>query len=64
MRINYPHTKTVFQYAPDQKSFIDKYDSIRQAAKLTGISRDYLTKCLNQGKLVHNKWFFSYIAPA
>jgi hypothetical protein len=60
MRVNHPHTKTVFQYASDQITFIAKYDSIRQAATLTGISTGYLTRCLNQGNLVHGKLFFSF----
>jgi len=63
MRVNHPHTKTPRRgYASDQITFIAKYDSIRQAAKLTGISTGYLTPCLNQGKLAHGKWFFSYTA--
>lgn len=64
MRNNHPHTKAVFQYASDQITLIAKYDSIRQAAKLIGISTGYLTRCLNQGKLAHGKWFFSYTASA
>ena len=63
MRVNHSHTKLVFQYAYDQITFIDKYDSIRQAVKLTGISRGYLCRCISEGTLVHGKWFFSYSAP-
>jgi len=59
MRVNHPHTKAVYQYTQDKKEFIAKYNSIRQAAELTGISRGYLTRCLNQGILAHGKWFFS-----
>jgi group I intron endonuclease len=64
MRVNHPHTKRVYQYGLDQLTLISQFDSIRQAAELTGISRKYLTKCLNQGILAHGKWFFSYTVPA
>jgi group I intron endonuclease len=63
MRKNHPHTKPIFQYASDQITLITKFDSIRQAAILTGISRSYLSLCLNQGKLAHGKWFFSFSPP-
>lgn len=59
MRVNHPHTKAVYQYTQDQKEFIAKYDSIRQAAELTGISRVYISKCIKTGILAHGKWFFS-----
>jgi group I intron endonuclease len=59
MRTNHPHTKRVYQYTSDKVTFVAVYDSIRQAAELTGISRGYLTRCLNQGILAHGKWFFS-----
>jgi group I intron endonuclease len=60
MRVNHPHTKVVFQYSSDRLTFIAKFDSISLAAELIGVSRGYLTRCLNQGNLVHGKWFFSY----
>jgi group I intron endonuclease len=59
MRVNHPHTKAVYQYTQDKKEFIAKYDSIRQAAELTGISRNYISLCIKQEKLAHGKWFFS-----
>jgi group I intron endonuclease len=59
MRVNHSHTKTVFQYTSDKMTLVANFDSIRQAAKVTGISRDYLSLCLKQGKLAHDKWFFS-----
>lgn len=59
MRVNHPHTKAIYQYTQDKKEFIAKYDSIRQAAELTGISRSYISKCLKTGILAHGKWFFS-----
>jgi group I intron endonuclease len=59
MRVNHPHTKAIYQYTQDKKEFIAKYDSIRQAAELTGISRNYISKCIKTGILAHGKWFFS-----
>jgi group I intron endonuclease len=59
MRTNHPHTKALFQYNSDQTTLVAKYDSIRQAAKLSGISRDYISKCLKTGALAHGKWYFS-----
>jgi hypothetical protein len=64
MRVNHPHTKTIYQYASDKITFIAKFDSIRQASQLTGISRGHLTKCLKQGKQVYGKWFFSFTGPS
>jgi group I intron endonuclease len=63
MRANHPHTKRVYQYDLDRLTLISQYDSIRQAAKLTGISRAYLCRCLSENTLVCGKWFFSYSAP-
>ncbi|RGB21507.1 GIY-YIG endonuclease [Rhizophagus diaphanus] len=59
MRVNHPHTKAVFQYTQDKKELIAKYDSIRQAAEITGISRNYISKCIKDGILAHGKWVFS-----
>lgn len=59
MRTNHPHTKPVFQYDSDKITLVAKYDSIRQAAELTGISRNYISKCVKAGILAHGKWFFS-----
>jgi group I intron endonuclease len=59
MRTNHPHTKRVYQYDLDRLTLISQFDSIRQAAEFVGVSRGYLTRCLNKGELVHNKWFFS-----
>lgn len=59
MRTNHPHTKCVYQYDLDRLTLISQFDSIRQAAEFVGVSRGYLTRCLNKGELVHNKWFFS-----
>lgn len=64
MRLNHPHTKRVYQYDLDRVTLISQFDSIRQAAELTGVSRSYLSKCLKAGKLVHGKWFFSITPPA
>jgi group I intron endonuclease len=59
MRVNHPRTRPVLQYTSDKVNLIAKYDSIRQAAELTGISRNYISLCIKQGKLAHDKWFFS-----
>jgi group I intron endonuclease len=63
MRANHPHTKRVYQFASDQISLVAKFDSIRQAAELTGISRNYIYLCIKQEKLAHGKWFFSLTPP-
>jgi len=64
MRANHPLTKQVYQYTSDRITLIAQFDSIREAAKLTGISRSYLSLCIKQGKLAHDKWLFSLTAPA
>lgn len=64
MRANHPHTKRVYQLDSDRITCIAQFDSIRQAAELTGISRNYISLCLKQGKLAHGKWFFSLTPPA
>jgi group I intron endonuclease len=64
IRVNHPHTKRVYQYDLDRITLISQYDSIRQAAEFTGVSRNYITRCLNKGELVHGKWFFSITPPA
>jgi group I intron endonuclease len=64
MRTNHPHTKCVYQYDLDRLTLISQFDSIRQTAELTGISRSYLSRCLAEGTLAHGKWFFSYSAPS
>jgi hypothetical protein len=64
MRKNHPNTKIIYQYTSDKITFIAKFDSIRQAAVLTGISRSYLCRSLTSGTLAHGKWFFSFISPA
>jgi|SRR5688572_30728520 hypothetical protein len=52
MRANHTHAKRVYQYELDRLTLISQFDSIRQAAELTGISRKYL-RCLNQATLAH-----------
>lgn len=58
MRANHPHTKRVYQYDQDRVTLISQYDSIRKAAKLTGISRNYISLCIKQGILAHDKCIF------
>ena len=62
MRANHPHTKRVYKFASDRITYIAQFDSIRQAAELSGVSRGYLTRCLNKGELIHG--FFSFTAPS
>jgi group I intron endonuclease len=63
MRKNHPNSKAIYQYATDQITFIAKFYSVRQAAILTGLSRNYISRCLALGTLAHGKWFFSFTAP-
>jgi len=60
MRINYSKTKPIYQYTSNKTSLIAKFDSLREAHKVTGITRNYIVKCIKANKLVHNKWFFTY----
>jgi len=62
MRANHPHSKRIYQYDFDQLTLVSQFDSIREAANLTGISRSYLSRCLAEGTPVHGKWLFSYSA--
>lgn len=61
MRDNHPRTLKVYQYAEDIKTFIAEYPSLREMAKQIGITRDYVVRCIKEDKLVHNKYYFSYI---
>jgi len=64
--------KIVYQYLADKKTFIAKYNSLREMAKQTGITRDYVVedrsidrstpRSIKKNELVHNKWFFTYIS--
>lgn len=59
MRDNHPKTKIVYQYLADG-TFVAKYNSLRGMAKITGITRDYVVKCIKENRLVHNNWRFTY----
>jgi len=59
---NHPKRKIVYQYLADKKTFIAKYNSLREMAKQTGITRDYVVRSIKKNELVHNKWFFTYIS--
>jgi len=61
MRDNHPKTKIVYQYLADKTTLVAKYNSLREMAKQTGITRDYVVRSIKKNELVHNKWFFSYI---
>ena len=44
MRENHPKTKIVYQYLADKKTLVAKYNSLREMAKQTGITRDYVIR--------------------
>jgi len=58
MRDNHPKTKIVYQYLADKTTLVAKYNSLREMAKQTGITRDYVVRSIKKNELVHNKWFF------
>lgn len=60
MRDNHSKTKKVYQFLSDKITFIQEYPSLREMTKITGISRDYVVRCIKEGNLVHDKWWFSY----
>lgn len=59
MRDNHPKTKKVYQYLANG-TFVAKYNSLREMAKLTGITREYVVRCIKANRLVHNCWIFRY----
>lgn len=59
MRDNHPKTKKVYQYLADG-TFVAKYNSLREMTKLTGVTRNYVVKCIQENKLAHNTWKFYY----
>lgn len=60
MRENHPKTKTVYQFEADKITLVAQYPSLRQAQLQTGITRDYIVRCIKNGELAHNKWWFTY----
>lgn len=61
MRLANPRSKLVFQYQADKITFVAKYLSLRQAQEATGLTRDYISKCIKEDKLTHNNYWFSFV---
>lgn len=60
MRDNHPKTKKLYQYLEDKVTLVAKYNSIREMQKKTGITKEYVSRCIKADKLVHNKYYFSF----
>lgn len=60
MRKNHTRSKTVNEYKSDKVTLIAKYDSLRQAQRISGLTREYITKCIKAGKLAHNSSWYSF----
>jgi len=60
MRKNHSRSKVVYQYNSDKITLIAKYDSLRQAQEKTGLTREYISRCIKADKLAHNGSWFSF----
>ena len=60
MRQNHSRSKIVYEYKSDKITLIAKYDSLRQAQEMTGLTREYISKCIKTGKVAHNLSWFSF----
>ena len=60
MRKNHSKTKTVYEYKADKITLIAKYDSLRQAQEITGLTREYIVRCIKADKLAYNSSYFSF----
>jgi GIY-YIG catalytic domain len=60
MRDNHPRTKKLYQYLEDRVTLVAKYNSIREMQKNTGITKEYVSRCIKNNKLVHNQFYFSF----
>jgi hypothetical protein len=60
MRDNHPKTKKLYQYLEDKVTLVAKYNSIREMQKKTGITKEYVSKCIKLDKLVHDKYYLSF----
>lgn len=60
MRDNHPKTKRLYQYLEDKLTLVAEYNSIREIQKNTGITKEYVSRCIKTNKLVHNKYYFSF----
>jgi GIY-YIG catalytic domain len=61
MRDNHPRTKKLYQYLEDKVTLVAQYNSIREMQKKTGITKEYVSRCIKANRLVHNKYYFSFI---
>jgi hypothetical protein len=61
MRKNHSRSKIVYEYKADKVTLIAMYDSLRQAQGMTGLTREYIAKCIKTGKLAHNSSWYSFI---
>lgn len=60
MRDNHPKTKKLYQYLEDKVTLVAEYNSIREMQRKTGITKEYVSKCIKLNKLVHGKYYFSF----
>jgi group I intron endonuclease len=60
MRKNHSRSKIVYEYKADKVTLIAKYDSLRQAQEVSGLSREYIARCIKTGKLAHNSSWYSF----
>ena len=60
MRKNHSRSKVVYEYKADKVTLIAKYDSLRMAQERTGLTREYIARCIKAGKLAHNFSWFSF----
>ena len=45
----------------DKVTLVAQYNSIREMQKKTGMTKEYVSRCIKANLLVHNKYFFSFI---
>lgn len=60
MRDNHPKTKKLYQYLEDKVTLVAEYDSMREMQRKTGITKEYVSRCIKLDKLVHGKYYFSF----
>lgn len=60
MRDNHPKTKKLYQYLSDKVTLVAEYNSIREMQKKTGITKEYVSRCIKLDQLVHGKYYFSF----
>lgn len=60
MRKNHSRSKVIYEYKSDKITLIAKYDSLRQAQEVTGLTREYIVRCIKADKLAHNSSWYSF----